>query len=416
MTEAAIIIHEVADHALPDFLARIAKLSKKSLKLLGKPITPVFHGDVVREVSVNGKKFDIDGNRFVSTFHRVSVTAETPKIHGWTFCGTIDHSHAAGNLLRAVPGASIPAIYRTGDAHCDHCDVKRRRNDTFVLRCDTDGTYKQIGRQCVRDFIGYDVTAFTESAKWLVGLEPSGDDGEGGYGGFGGKSRDINLLTFLAHVHAVIRKIGWVSKKNAEASFDQRRSTASAAIENMFPLPKYRHLAIPLTERDRAVAIEAQAYGAGLTGKTDYEYNLSIIARDEYLTHNSVGIAASMVPALFRFQEAELKRAERLNSLKGSQHLGKVGERLRDVALLLYGVYSFESAYGATTVYRFRDAQDNVVLWYASSNQELIIGDRVVLDGTIKKHDVYKGINQTVLSRCKVTANQKHSSSQSVGE
>jgi hypothetical protein len=403
-------IYEIGENALPDFLARIAMLSKKSIKLLGKPIAPVFHGDIVREITINGHKFDLDGNRFVRIFHRVSVTAETPKIHGWTFMATIDHAHVAGNLIRAMPGVGvIPVQYRTIEAHCDHCDVKRRRNDTFILRCDDAnspvyGMFKQIGRQCLRDFIGYDVSAFTESAKWLSGMEPSESDGEGGYGG--GTSHDLKLTIYLAHVHAVIRKLGWVSKK--EADLKQTRSTAGQAMENMFPLPKYRHLAIPLTDRDHAVATDAQAYAAALTGRTDYEYNLSIVARDEFITHNSTGLAASMVPALFRHQETALKRTERLGSTAGSRHLGTVGERLKGVAALVSSYRALPpERFGSVHVYHLRTPQNDVLVWFASSVQEFKIGDRVMLDGYVKKHDNYQGVNQTVVNRCAVTVQTK---------
>ncbi len=403
-----VIIHEVSEYALPDFLARIDKLSKKSMKLLGKPITPVFHGDVMREIEINGRKFDLEGNRYMRRYHRVSVTGETPKIHGWTFVATIDHHSAAANLIRSVPGApELPVAYRTAEPFCDHCQMLRRRNDTFILRCDADGSYKQIGRQCLRDFIGYDVKAFTESAKWLAGMEPSETDGEGGYGG--GVSKDIQLTTYLAHTHAMIRKYGWVSKKDAEIR--SVNSTASNALCNMFPPRGKAHLTEPLTERDYKIADEAKAHAAALTGRSDYEYNLSVVAQSDFIAWSSTGLAASMVPALFRAQEAVLKRAERLGSLKGSQHLGKVGERLRGLSAIVYGYRAFESAYGSSHLFRLRTLDNNILVWWASSAKELSIGDHVVLDGTVKKHDSYENINQTVLSRCKFT--QQHVSKDS---
>ena len=321
------VIHEISEAALPDFLRRIAVLSGKSMKLLGKPITPVFHGDVMRKITVNGKKFDADGAPYVAMFHRVSVTGETPKIHGWIFCGTIDH-RTAGNILRSVPGAGeLPIKFRTVDAICEHCGVARRRNDTFILRCEATGEYKQIGRQCCRDFIGFDVTVFTETAKWLSGMEPSDSDGEGGYGGHGGTSRDIMLTKYLAHVHACIRKWGWVSAK--EADIRQTERTSSAAIANMFPLPKYRHLALPLTDRDYQIAEQAVEWVRALQPRGDYEYNLTVVAAGDFITFRDIGLAASMISGLYRHQEQTIKRAERLVSLKNSQHIGASGAFVR---------------------------------------------------------------------------------------
>ena len=55
-------------------------------------------------------------------------------------------------------------------------------------------------------------------------------------------------------------------------------------------------------------------------------------------------------------------------------------------------------------MYRLRTPKNDVLVWFASSAQEgLVIGNHVVLDGTVKKHDAYEGIKQTVLTRCTVT-------------
>jgi hypothetical protein len=55
-------------------------------------------------------------------------------------------------------------------------------------------------------------------------------------------------------------------------------------------------------------------------------------------------------------------------------------------------------------VYRFRDTSGNVITWYASRTQKIDLNDQVLLTGTVKKLETWEGINQTVLSRCIVTA------------
>ncbi len=406
-------IYEITDYALPDFLARIAKLSKKSVKILGKPIEPTFHGEISKPYTVSGHTHNSDGDQYIRLFHRVSVTAETPKINGWTFVATIDHSHEAGNLIRSVPGAGeLPERFRSAPPHCEHCATARYRKDTFVLRADN-GEFKHIGRQCLRDFIGHDVKQITEMASWLSGLEPSDSDGEGGYGG--GVTPTIFLSTYLAHVNAIIRTAGWVSRKDAEIR--QTLSTASAALSNMFPPKKSirgNWNPEPLTAKDRAIGEEALAWAKALadkTNKSDYEYNLSIIASETFITWKATGLAASMVPGLFRHQEQAIKRAERLGSLKDSRHIGAVGDRLKDITALVYGHHSFEGQYGATHIFRMRTPDNNVLVWFASGQQEFERGDTVVLTGTVKKLDEYEGIKQTVLSRCKVVVQAKNEAS-----
>src|SRR3972149_3916096 len=57
-------------------------------------------------------------------------------------------------ILRNVPGETLPESWRRADQKCDHCGLIRKRNETFVVRHE-DGTLKQIGRQCIADFLGH---------------------------------------------------------------------------------------------------------------------------------------------------------------------------------------------------------------------------------------------------------------------
>jgi hypothetical protein len=61
--------------------------------------------------------------------------------------------------------------------------------------------------------------------------------------------------------------------------------------------------------------------------------------------------------------------------------------------------------WGTTWLYKFTDEAGNVFTWFASSpvNDE----DKVLtIKDTVKKHEEYKGIKQTVMTRCRVVAYQ----------
>ena len=85
-----------------------------------------------------------------------------------------------------------------------------------------------------------------------------------------------------------------------------------------------------------------------------------------------------------------------------SVHLGEVGERLKDLNVVVSNVRQFDGYYGTTTVYSFEDESGNKITWFSSKDKNIEIGDKVVLTGTIKKLDSYKGDNITILTRCKV--------------
>lgn len=58
--------------------------------------------------------------------------------------------------------------------------------------------------------------------------------------------------------------------------------------------------------------------------------------------------------------------------------------------------------FGTTYLYKFADEAGNVFIWYASRPIEL--QERMTLKATIKAHNEWNGVKQTVLTRCKVVA------------
>ena len=80
--------------------------------------------------------------------------------------------------------------------------------------------------------------------------------------------------------------------------------------------------------------------------------------------------------------------------------IGNVKDRL-ELNLTVKSLYTFEGTYGTTTIISLEDENENSVVWFASSNPDLEVGDSTKLRGTVKEHKEYRGRNQTVLTRCK---------------
>lgn len=83
-----------------------------------------------------------------------------------------------------------------------------------------------------------------------------------------------------------------------------------------------------------------------------------------------------------------------------SAHVGEVGERL-DLKLTVKRAIKLEGAYGPSTMHVFEDELGNVFLWTTTA-KTLTVDKKYLLRGTVKDHDVYRGTNQTILTRCKV--------------
>lgn len=110
-----------------------------------------------------------------------------------------------------------------------------------------------------------------------------------------------------------------------------------------------------------------------------------------------------------KIKEAGMKAAA---SRSKSQHVGKAGDRIQ-IKATLTDFHYYKTQFGDMNIYTFTDIFNNVFIWKTSSYLDRIVdgickpilkGEMVELKATVKDHDEYQGIKQTVLTRCKVMA------------
>ena len=100
-------------------------------------------------------------------------------------------------------------------------------------------------------------------------------------------------------------------------------------------------------------------------------------------------------------QIVEEKLAEMLGEGASEFYPEDEGTRIRGIEAIVGKIIGFSGTYGYTYIYNF--IADNFhFVWMTSSHQSLEEGDAVVLAGTIKKFDTYKGVHITYLTRCKI--------------
>lgn len=87
-----------------------------------------------------------------------------------------------------------------------------------------------------------------------------------------------------------------------------------------------------------------------------------------------------------------------------SSYQGQVGERLRNIPVTVISCNTFASNYGAKQVITFEDNFENVYVWFTTSKQ-VDAGTNWLLTGTVKDHNTYKGVAQTILTRCSLVEN-----------
>lgn len=263
------------------FEKMMAKLSKRSEKLIGLPITPVVFGYEMQEIAGHQHKV-----------YQVYLTAETPKIDGWTFVARLDHSNETGNIIRMVPntGITLPETYRHCSPNCDHCRIRRLRRDTFVIHNDETGEFKQVGSSCLVDFFGHDPSKIAKLAEILgyawEGAKAASEDHSGL-----NDHRWLGVEEYLGHVACMIRHHGWTSASMAHEDANLI-STKEMALNNMY------NNRMVVSDGDMKLASDALEWARSLSSKnnmSDFEHNILMVADAEMIEFRSAGLAAAIV-------------------------------------------------------------------------------------------------------------------------
>ena len=374
--------------------ANMEKLAKK-IKTLNKKALKAGTGEI--KITTISKTVDKNDDGTVDVRFQIALEGETPKINGWAFIARLDHNtdpSGESNLIYVMPSADLPEHFRNAGANCEHCGWDRRRRDTYILQNEDSGVYKQVGRTCIRDFIGIDPARIAEQAERYVKVLGLLDEArEPKWGGMN-DHRDIHLPRYLSWVAQSIREYGWISGREAYENFD-KVSTASQAVGDMFATYKPQ---LP-TDEDKELAEAAIAHVLTLEPKNDFLHNIITITKQNYLDWKATGLAAAIMFVYNRHLEEEAKRKAAAD-LSKSEHVGALKERL-EMEVRIIGKRWIESMYGSTAIIRMLDANDNLFVTFASGRfgDEANIEDKVTIRGTVKKHDVFKDVKQTILNR-----------------
>lgn len=415
---------DAARDALAKSYARLARAAAKT----GQVAPPAPALRVVREfVRTRCEKCRHEQEGFMrdhvhatstAAFVDLELVAERPALAGWEFLAVVEPLQG-GNLIRQVPGASIAegelapwADASTTGMTCDHCKSSRHRKEVFIVRADGTaeipaGTHKQVGRNCLEAFLGGKSAAtIVAIMAWPDVVREAGGDGEDG-GGFGCGETVHDPIKFLSWVASVVRLDGWISRTQAH-DVGTLRATADTALWLLTrPFGSAdawleERARLEPTPDDIARATAALAWARGLEGASDYERNLSLVAKQEALAPKHAGILASAIPGHTRALGREVERRQRAarNAAQPSKHVGEVKARL-GFDLVVERVIETATEWGALHILVMRDHENNLIVWKtgAASAQP---GDRLRIKGTVKRHADFKGEKQTELTRCEV--------------
>lgn len=376
---------------------------------------------------IEHKKWDHEKNEQVITksiWQYVAIKGETPKIKGYEFVATLQHEEH-GNIVRQIPvlrqeirEIEIPDLteYRTVDPSCDHCGLSRHRKDTYLVFNSETGEIRQVGSNCLGDFLGAaDPQRYASYAEYLrdflAGLNDDWSSDEPDY--YGPRvEQAFEMREYLASTARMIRANGWAP---ASASDHPTSTQAWYNLDNYGRSDKYGHpLWIDIEEKDWQLADETLGWAredlANRDEHNDYEWNLLTALKAKGVTYRTKGIVASAVRAFDRERENKLRhqKQQEKNAVKG--YVGTVGERQDFTGLKLVKVHWIEDRYAhyasddqTKPLYIFEDAEGNEIKWFSSRDLNLQEGDTYTLKATVKDHVEHAKFGKsTMITRAKV--------------
>jgi hypothetical protein len=409
-------IHSIPDVNFASFEQRFNRLAKRAVKLGSGEITmqQVGHEDWPAYRNLNTGKvtyfpptkvvgfMDYESLNYYRRYHQVVVTGSSPKLNGWEFIGSLElmfdeAGNKLGQMVRTVPDKEMPVEFRDAAVWCSHCNANRGWHSTFVVKHE-DGTYKQVGRNCLRDFTGHNspesIANYAEILLSLTDLADCAEDEDWGFGG-GGGTRLYDVETLLTRTSAIVRKDGWHSKGNSEFP------TADTLLGYMLEETDKYEKRYPVEEIDTTTAEQALAFMLALADKpnaSDYEYNLSLMGRAGKVGIKSFGFLASGIAAYNRAHDREMAQKREATI---SEFVGATKDRM-ELTLTLARVNYFETQYGSMAILKFYDASGNVIVWKTGSDPRIEIGTTIKAKATIGEHKEYKGVKQTEVKRLTV--------------
>lgn len=343
----------------------------------------------------------------------------TAVINDWEFIASVEHTSAGNIFSKAMTDIQIPARYRTTDScTCEHCNTKRIRKNTCIIRNTKTGEFKQVGNSCLNDFTHGMSASFAVWCASLKTIFKEAEDEPIYHDRMGWWEKYYSTKEILQYTAETIRHFGYTKTENRG---DSTRDKMERFFNFTHGNTKYwedsfieetRNLMQSVgfdPESPEAVKMteDALAWIADQEATNDYMHNLKVATSLKDTNSSRFGILVSLFPTYNRDLEIQAKRKAEAEAGKMSKHVGQVGDRIdvqvQSIKCLTSWTSSFDGWHESTTyIWKITGTDGNIYTWKTSKwmNEEI---PPVSIKGTVKEHKEYLGVLQTELTRCKVT-------------
>lgn len=387
------------------FETEIARLNRRAVKVGFEPLAFEF----LRNVETTQRRtvvttLDGDSEERVTkvpvTVAEYRLTLPDADQFKWELAASITPVDGGKHFVESrVKNFDVTPWESSDPCRCQHCNTNRHRSLTYVIRNRETEQLLQVGRNCFADYVGQEGLLKLEFCAHLFSVFNLDAEDSMWPDASGGKVEVISLRRVIAFAEALaVCEGGWRNNKHDQfgelVSEGTHRVAARYARQNDSGLAKLAEseaiqnaTGIILSHLQSLVASADDEFGAALQYLSGFEF---IPAKKASLA----AYAGEFLRNLNRRAALEIRKAT-------MKHVGTVGKREKFSNLVCEKVVTFDSAFGTCHIHIFADESGNALVW--KTNQCVASqGEKLNLKATVKEHSDYKGVPQTILSRCKV--------------
>jgi len=333
----------------------------------------------------------------------VTVMYQQPRVEGWQLVAVYDWEvNQAGErtcYVSTVPGHMVPPEYREIESgECDHCNTNRRRKQSMLVVDETFTDFKVVGSSCIKDFLGHhSPTSLIDVHRFETTLGSYSDEHYDGYvdePAIYGLGYLLELVAMFTRKHGFIKSGSWDGYPTRDRMNDYLHPSTDDQI-------KYIQDNKPAVA-DKEMSAKTIAWILEQPTDSDFMSNLVKVAKAGAVSWKRFGIVASAVSVYKRGTEKAVEK--KVEPVKSNNHIGVPKERLRGVMATVVRVKYSDSGWGdgTTTIITLETGSGDTMVWFAAGYiDDIAKFDIWTFDATVKRHDEYNGINQTVLLRVK---------------
>lgn len=334
--------------------------------------------------------FDVVGESLETinnvTYPMVEVAVSGKAIvSGWEYVGMIEHTKF-GNMVYSQE--EMPVEYRDADAHCDHCNIDRFRNKSYVVRNIESGIYKQLGGTCLKDYTnGLDSDLVANYMSYFKLVEDFSN-----VSNWGSIKSYYSLDMVLSFAHISIKNHGFVKSGYSG-------STVSIVNNMIDGNPVDFDYDIKDLEEGEAESKKALEWLFNQASSSDYIHNLQTVCKGSSIGQEKLALVVSLMGVFSRSTEEKKEVEKEVKNESTSDYVGSVGERIEFKVKSFKNIHSMQTIYGWSYMYQILDQEDNVYIWRTGK----WFDEMDTIKGTVKEHNEFRGVKQTVLTRCRVS-------------